>query len=123
MMAKGLYKVDAPAHVAKWVKALVKASLQGPYGQAHFVESFFPPTHGGACKCPTDPPYLTDWSEVCGGCFTDLVIDSIFGVECTLQKGIKATPRLDEFAAEAKLVNVNYQGKAHVISKDEANAD
>jgi hypothetical protein len=118
MMAKGLYKTGNSSRLAKWVKGLAKATLQGPYGQAHFVESFFPPEHGGACKCPTDPPYLTDWSEVCGGCFTDLVIDTIFGAEFTLHQGIKTTPRLDDFDPAAQLVNVNYQGKGRILSKN-----
>jgi hypothetical protein len=61
------------------------------------AKTLFPPEHGGTCKCPTDPPYLTDWSEVCGGCFTDLVIDTIFGAEFTLHQGIKTTPGLDDF--------------------------
>ncbi|SRR6266567_3949460 len=55
MMAKGLYKFDSASRVSTWVKGLAKASNQGPYGQAHFIESFFPPEQGGACKCPTDP--------------------------------------------------------------------
>lgn len=115
MTAKGLYKVDPSAQVAEWVKGLAKSANQGPFGQAHIVESVFPPVHGGACKSPEDPPYFTDWSCLSGGSFVDLVVESIFGAEFTLFEGIHARPRLQDFDARAKLVNVPYQGKNFTI--------
>jgi hypothetical protein len=116
MTAKGLYKIDPSAKVAAWVKGLAKTANQGPYGQAHIVETVFPPENGGAFKCPLEQPYGNDWCEVQGGGFTDLVIDSIFGADLTLYDGIRVKSRLGDFDPAARLLNVNYQGKSHVIS-------
>jgi hypothetical protein len=117
MTAKALYKTDASSEVASWVKQLAKAGNQGPFGQAHFVESVFPPEHGGACKSPDDLPYLNDWCCIAAGSFVDMVIDSIFGADLTLNEGIRVTSRLRDFDPQARLVNLPYQGKNFTISQ------
>jgi len=117
MTAKALYKTDASSEVASWVKQLAKAGNQGPFGQAHFVESVFPPEHGGACKSPDDLPYLNDWCCIAAGGFVDMVIDSIFGADLTLNEGIRVTSRLRDFDPQARLVNLPYQGKNFTISQ------
>ena len=117
MTAKGLYKIDPSAKVAEWVKGLAKSANQGPFGQAHIVESVFPTVNGGACKSPEDPPYFTDWSCISGGSFVDLVTQSIFGAEFTLFDGIRARTRLQDFDLDAKLLNVPYQGKNFTITR------
>jgi hypothetical protein len=114
--AKGLYKTDPSSRVAPWLKNLAKAGNQGPIGQAHFVESVFPLEHGAAFKCPADPPYINDWCCIAGGGFTDLVIDTIFGANPTLFDGIKAQPKLADFDANARLLNLRYQGKNYAVS-------
>ena len=118
MTAKGLYKVDPSAKVAEWVKGLAKSANQGPFGQAHIVESVFPPVDGGAAKSPEDPPYFTDWSCLSGGSFVDLVIEGVFGTQLTLFDGIHARPRLQDFDPQARLVNVPYQGKHYTVTRD-----
>ena len=117
MTAKGLYKIDPSARVASWVKGLAKSANQGPYGQAHIVETVFPPEKGGAFKCPPEQPYGNDWCDVSGGSFTDLVIDSIFGSDLTLYDGIRVNSRLADFDAESELLNVNYQGSRYIITR------
>ncbi len=114
--AKGLYKTDSPSRVAHWLKNLCKAANQGPIGQAHFVESVFPLEHGAAYKCPEDPPYINDWCCIAGGGFTDVVIDTIFGANPTLFDGLKAQPNLADFDANARMVNLRYQGKNYALS-------
>jgi hypothetical protein len=114
--AKGLYKIDRSERVAAWVKNLAKAGNQGPIGQAHFVETVFPLEDGAAYKCPNDPPYINDWCCIAGGGFTDLVIDTIFGADLGLFDGFKAQPKLKDFDANARLVNVRHQGKKYAIS-------
>jgi hypothetical protein len=116
MSAKGLYKIDASAKVAAWIRGLAKATSQGPIGQAHFVESVFPPVKGGAYKCPEDPPYLTDFSCTSAGCFTEMIIDSVFGVNLTLFDGLRVTSRIADFDPGAKLVNLKVQGKNYTIT-------
>jgi hypothetical protein len=120
MTAKGLYKIDPSARVAEWVKGLARSANQGPYGQAHIVESVFPPERGGAMKSPLEAPYGNDWAIVSGGSFTDLAIDSIFGANLTLYDGIDVHSRLADFDSDAELRNVNYQGKMYTISRNGA---
>jgi hypothetical protein len=120
MTAKGLYKIDAPAKVAAWVKGLAKSGNQGPYGQAHIVETLFPAENGGAMKSPYDNPYGNDWAELAGGSFTDMVIDSVFGADLTLGQGIRVQSRLADFDPEAELRNMDYQGKIYKINRNGA---
>lgn len=117
MTAKGLYKIDPSADVAEWVKGLAKSANQGPFGQAHIVESVFPPVNGGAYKSPEDAPYFTDWCCISGGDFANLVVESIFGAEFTLFDGVRARPRLQDFDPAARLLNVPYQGKHYKITR------
>jgi hypothetical protein len=118
--AKALYKTDSSARVAAWAKNLGKAGNQGPIGQAHFVESAFPLESGAAYKCPTDPPYLNDWSCIGGGAFLDLVVDTIFGANLTLFDGIRVQSNLAGFDPKARLVNLRYQSKNYLISNNRA---
>ncbi len=117
LTAMGLYKIDSPGKVAAWVERLAGAASQGPFGQAHTVESVFPPEHGGAYKCPPDFPYGNDWCEIDGGTFTDLVIDTVVGANPTLFDGIQLKSRVDDFDPEAKLLNLHYQGKNYGVGK------
>jgi len=110
MCAKGLFKIDTTATIAPWLNELAKAGNQGPIGQAHFTEDVVPPFFGGACKASEDAPYIEDWSCIAGGAFSELVIDSIFGVTFGLYDGLRATPRLELFDRRALLENVHYQG-------------
>ena len=116
MTAKGLYKIGPSAPVAAWVKGLAKSANQGPFGQAHMVEWPFPLENGGALKCPYDQPYWNDWCEVAGGHYIDLIIESIFGANMTRRDGIEVHSRLGDFDAQARLVNLPYQGKRYAIS-------
>lgn len=116
MTAKGLYKLDSSSRVASWVKGLAKSANQGPFGQGHIVETFFPPEEGGAMKAPLGQPYFNNWAEIAGGSFLDLIIDSIFGVNLTLYEGMQVGSRLADFDPHAKLVNLHYQGKEYIIT-------
>jgi hypothetical protein len=116
MTAKGLYRIDPSAKVAAWVKGLAKSANQGPFGQAHIVETAFPPENGGALKSPFEDPFFNDWCNVSGGSFTDLVIDSIFGADLTLYDGTRVMSHVADFDPEAKLLDLNYQGKSYTIT-------
>jgi len=116
MTAKGLYKVDPSARVAEWVKGLARSANQGPYAQAHIAESIFPAVRGGAMKSPREQPFENSWTCIAGGSFTDLVVDSIFGADLTLYDGIGLKSRLSDFDPDARLSNLNYQGKLHTVT-------
>jgi hypothetical protein len=116
MCAKGLFKIDAPSKIAPWLREIAKAGNQGPIGQAHFVEDVFPPLMGGAFKAPNDAPYGEDWCCVAAGAFTDLVIDSIFGIDPTLSSGLHASPKLEAFDPGGRLEGVYYQGSEFTVT-------
>lgn len=116
MCAKGLYKIGDAATTAAWLSQVAMAGNQGPIGQAHFTEDVVPPFHGGAFKASEDAPYIEDWCCIAGGAFTDLVIDSIFGVEFQLFDGLKAAPHLKEFDMSARLDQLHYQGAEYSVS-------
>ena len=111
MTARGLFKIDSSRRVAAWVKAFAKTARQGTYGQAHFVETTFPPDAGGTRKDPAG-----GWSEAAGGCFMNMVIDTIFGADLTLASGIQVNSRLQDFDPSAQLVNLIYQGRNFTVA-------
>jgi hypothetical protein len=49
-----------------------------------------------------------------------LVIDSIFGADVTLDRGIQVNSRLKDFDESARLVNLNYQGERYSITSEGA---
>lgn len=116
MSAKGLYKCQSPAQIVPWLTEVAKAGRQGPIGQGHFTEDVVPPLAGGAHKASEDAPYIEDWCCISGGAFTDLVIESIFGVEPTLYGGLRAAPKLAELDAAAQLENLHYQGAEYAAN-------
>ena len=120
MTAKGLYKIDSPDRISRWLREVAKAGNQGPIGQAHFVEEVYPPVNGGAFKSSEDAPFIEDWCCIAGGAFADLVVDSIFGAELTLSDGIRVDSRLGSFDSRARLEGVRYQGGLYTITKDGA---
>lgn len=116
MCAKALYRLGMPEdQMATWLREVAKAGDQGPIGQAHFIEDVFPPLRGGAFKCPNDPPYLNEWCCIAGGAFTDFVLDTLFGIDPTLN-GPSAHPRLSHFDSNAKLHGLRIQKKDYIVS-------
>jgi hypothetical protein len=116
--AKGLFKVDAPERVAAWLTQVARAGNQGPIGQAHYIEEVVPPLKGGACKASEDPPFIEDWCCIAGGAFTDMVMESIFGIEPSLHHGLHAAPKLAAFDPKARLEGFRYQGAEYTISAE-----
>lgn len=117
MSAKALYRLGMPAdQIAAWLREVAKAGNQGPIGQAHFIEDVWPPLKGGAFKCPNDPPYLNEWSCIAGGAFTDMVIDTLFGVELSLDN-LTVTSRLENFDPGAELRGLRQHDKRYIIHR------
>ena len=116
MSAKALYRLGEPEEkVAAWLREVAKAGNQGPIGQAHFVEDVWPAMKGGAFKCPNDVPYMNEWCCVAGGAFTDLVLDSLFGVDLRMD-GLSAKPRLAAFDSKAELFHLRHQGRQYRVN-------
>jgi hypothetical protein len=55
-----------------------------------------------------------NWCCIAGGAFTDLAIDSIFGVELTLGSGVGGNSRVTD--PNARLRNLRYQDKNYNVS-------
>lgn len=115
----GLFAAGAVDTATEWMKGLAKSAAQGPYAQAHFTEVFYEPeSNGGAAKTPSDPPYINDWACVSGCNYLEPIVDSLFGINAGLFGEITAKPQFGKFDANAKLLNINYQGKRFVADKN-----
>lgn len=115
----GLFAAGAVDLANDWMKGLAKTSMQGPYAQAHFTESFYTPeSNGAASKSPSDQPYINDWACVSGCNYLEPIVDSLFGINAGLFNGITAKPQFGKFDPKAELRNVNYQGKRHTAGKN-----
>ena len=103
--------------LAGWLPGLARSANQGPYSQAHFVETYAEPEDGGARKAPTEWPYINDWAIVCVGGFVELVLFQLFGLEMGYAE-LTARPHLSPFDPEARLENVPYQGHLFTAHAD-----
>ena len=113
----GLYKIGRGDLAFKWLKGIARTANQGPLGQAHFVETAVDPESGGARKSTPDGPYICDWTVSSHGSWTNIIIESIFGVEASMSNGIKANPDFGQFDPKAELKNLPYQGKLYHVNK------
>jgi hypothetical protein len=115
----GLFAAGEVDVATNWMKGLAKSSMQGPYAQAHFTETFYEPeSNGAAIKSPSDQPYINDWACVSGCNYLEPIIDSLFGVNAGLFGTITAKPQFGKFDATAELRNINYQGKRYTAGKN-----
>jgi hypothetical protein len=115
--ALGLYRVGKTDIAFRWLKGLAKSANQGPFGQAHFVETIIEPENGGARKAPPDLPFITDWTCSSNGSWNATIIEGIFGVRATIANGITASPRFGDFDPGAELLNLQYQGRNYNVIK------
>jgi hypothetical protein len=114
----GLFAAGEVELANEWMKGLAKTSMQGPYAQAHFTETFHAPeSNGGAIKSPSDQPYINDWACVSGCNYLEPIVDSIFGINAGLFGTVEAKPQFGSFDAHAELRNVNYQGKLFTATR------
>jgi hypothetical protein len=114
----GLFAAGEVELANEWMKGLAKTSMQGPYAQAHFTETFHAPeSNGGAIKSPSDQPYINDWACVSGCNYLEPIVDSIFGINAGLFGTVEAKPQFGSFDAHAELRNINYQGKLFIATR------
>lgn len=110
-----LYTAGESETAFEWLKGLAKSTNQGPFGQAHFVESVVPAEDGGARKAPSEFPWINDWACSSNGAWVSLVIESIFGVRAPLSPPITAEPRFGSLDRDSRLVNLRYQGELYDV--------
>ena len=116
--ARSAIALGHPEVVAEWIAGLARSTLQGPPGQAHFVEEAAEPIAGGARKTPAQYPYLIDWSCSSAGAWSELVISGIFGVEIGLDGTVTANGVLSHFDPAARLEGLVVQGKSYTVGAD-----
>ncbi len=113
-----LYRAGEADLAFHWMQGLARSANQGPFGQAHFVDPIIDPDAGGARKAPIDFPYITDWTVSSGGSWVSAIIEGLFGVRATLDKGISAVPQFGPFDPDARLVNLHHQGSLYNVTRD-----
>lgn len=118
----GLYRIGQGDLAFDWLKGLAKSANQGPYGQAHFVETVFDPEDGGARKASADFPYINDWTCSSNGAWCNIIIESIFGVRAGFTN-ITATPQFGRFDPESRLKNLRWQGKIFDVTRKGLSSD
>ncbi|MBL7111667.1 MAG: hypothetical protein ISS19_06975 [Bacteroidales bacterium] len=114
----GLYNIGQTDLAFTWLKSMASTANQGPFGQAHFIESMMNPDSGGARKAPNEYPYMCDWACSSGGAWARIIIESIFGVKATLNNGITAEPNFGAFDRNAELNNLHYQGDLYNVNRN-----
>ncbi|MCA1840291.1 MAG: hypothetical protein ABR507_02360 [Actinomycetota bacterium] len=111
-----LWKIGEIDAALEWLRGLSKSANQGPFGQAHFVESFMEPEDGGALKATPETPYINDWTCSSNGAWVNIFIESIFGITAGLDS-ITAEPRFGAFDPDARLVGIGHQGRMYDADK------
>lgn len=111
----GLYRVGEGARAFEWLQRVARVARQGPIGQAHWADPLFPSFEGGAWKCTYIQPFITDWVVAANGAYPAMIVESVFGVDATLNHGLRwkgTTPALD---AGASLDGLRYQGRLYRV--------
>lgn len=113
----GLYKIGHGNEGFEWLQQLSLVAHQGPIGQAHWIDPLFPSYKGGPWKCTYIQPFITDWTCASNGAYPAMIIESVFGVDATLDEGLKfkgVTPALEK---GARLENLCYQGRLYNVDR------
>ncbi len=103
--------------LATWLPGLAASAQQGPYSQAHFVETAAPTVAGGARKAPTEWPYINDWTCLSAGNFFETVVLGLFGFDPSYTQA-SARPQLDRLDPQAALHGLRWQGQLLEIRAD-----
>jgi hypothetical protein len=114
--ARAAIALGRPDVVAEWLDGLARSALQGPPGQAHFVEEAADPVAAGARKAPAQYPYLIDWACSSAGAWCELVISSIFGVRVGLEGTVTASGVLQHVDPDARLEGLRVQGRSYTVT-------
>jgi hypothetical protein len=116
--ALGLCRIGETKLAARWMKGVAASANQGPFGQAHFVDSVMAPEGDGARKAPPELPYICDWACSSAGSYARFVVEGVFGVEAGLDGELRASPVLDDWDADARLTDLQYQGRLYTVDRD-----
>lgn len=114
----GLFKIGFGDMAFKWLLKIAPVAHQGPLGQAHWVDPLFPSFKGGAWKCSYAFPFMVDWVVAANGAYPAMIIESVFGVDATLNDGLKWKGMSPILERKASLKNLFYQGRNYNIDRN-----
>jgi hypothetical protein len=114
--AEALFRLGRGDIAAGWMNGLARSANQGPFGQAHFVDSFAGAEDGGALKASAEFPYINDWACSSGGAWAELVISSVFGIRAGIDGSITAQPKLEHFDPDARLTGLRHHGRSYEVT-------
>jgi len=114
----GLFNAGEAELAIDWMQRLGLSANQGPFGQAHMVESAIDPEAGGARKAPPSFPWLCDWACSSCGAWLNTVIEGLFGVWASGRDGIQAWPRVAAVDRNARLTDLAYQGRLYTVTAE-----
>jgi hypothetical protein len=117
LAASALLKVGEFELFAEWLPGLAATARQGPYSQAHFVETAAPAVEGGARKAPIEWPYINDWTCLAAGNFFETVVLGAFGLEPGYER-LEAHTQLSRLDPTAILQGLRWQGGLYAIAAD-----
>jgi hypothetical protein len=112
----GLFNAGEIDMAVDWMRRLALSANQGPFGQAHMVETAIEPDAGGARKAPPTYPWLCDWACSSSGAWLNTIIEGLFGVWASHRDGIQAWPRIAAVDPGARLRDLAYQGRLYTVT-------
>jgi len=115
--AKGLCRIDRADLAVPWMRGLARSANQGPFAQAHMADGVVPLESGGAAKSSPEFPFINDWHSSSSGSWVSAIIEGLFGVEVSYDRGVNATPRTEAFDAEARLTGLKIRGRTYTVDK------
>jgi hypothetical protein len=114
----GLCKTGFGDEAFRWLLRIAPVAYQGPLGQAYWVAPLFPPFKGGAWKCSYTLSYMVDWVVAANGAYPAMYIESLFGVNATLNQGLQWKGMIPFLDKGACLKNLHYQGQNYNIDRN-----
>lgn len=107
-----LCRMGALDNALEWIQGMAGVATQGPFGQATFHGGPGSLLEGGAArKAPDTPPHYEEWVEIAGGAYIGAILEGLFGVHATLSDGLSASREILKFHPQARISNLQYQGK------------
>ncbi|GAB4318086.1 MAG: hypothetical protein Kow0059_11360 [Candidatus Sumerlaeia bacterium] len=113
----GLFRIGFGDMAFEWLERIASVAHQGPVGQAHWVEPLYPAYRGGAWKCSYTLPFMTDWTVSANGAYPAMIIESVFGVNATLDRGLRWRGAAAGLDPGARLENLRYQGRMYHVDR------
>ena len=115
---KGLCRIGESKLAFDWLQGLARSANQGPFGQAHFVDTAVPSEAGGAAKASGDCPYINDWHSSSSGSWISAVLEGLFGLRTGRAGELTSNPCEEALDCGATLDHLPFQNKLYRVDGD-----